>query len=131
MTARAVRARDLSIGASVNLVDPSLPTFNSVTGEGWKAEPADGKDAITVVTADAGAGVKETRFYLDGVLQSTVAASCTAEALVPCGGTASANFTLDTTKLSEGQHDLKLAVTDAAQNEQTQTLTVTVRRGPT
>jgi len=117
-------------GAVVHLVDPSLPTFESVTGEGWKAEPVDGKDSIEYAVRDSGAGVREVRFYVDGVLQTTTAAGCVAERLVPCPATASGSFLLDTTKLSEGQHDLELRVDDGSLNEESNQLAITVRRAP-
>jgi len=117
-------------GATVYLVDPSLPTFTDVSGGGWTAEPADGTQTINYSAADTGAGVKEARFYLDGVLQSTVSADCAAEQLVPCPATADGKFTLDTTKLSEGQHALELRLDDYSSNEQTKQLTITVRRAP-
>jgi hypothetical protein len=117
-------------GAVVHLVDPSLPTFESVDGEGWKPAPADGRDAIAYRVADTGAGVKEVRLYLDGVLQDTKSAGCTAEARVPCPGSATGTFTLDTTRLSEGAHDLKLVTADGASNEETKLQSITVRRPP-
>src|SRR5436190_6613169 len=112
-------------GAVVHLVDPSLPTFSSVGGEGWKPEPVDGEDSIEYSAADDGAGVKEARFYVDGVLQSTQPTSCVGEALVPCPKTASGSFTLDTTKLAEGQHDLELRLVDGSSNEETKKLPIT------
>jgi hypothetical protein len=118
-------------GAVVHLVDPSLPTFNSVGGEGWKDEPIDGRDAIEWSASDEGAGVKEARFYVDGVLQSTQPADCAAEALVPCPATASGSFTLDTTRLAEGQHELELRLVDGSSNQEAKTLAITVRRAPT
>jgi hypothetical protein len=117
-------------GAVVHLVDPSLPTFNSLSGEGWKPEPIDGRNSIEYSASDEGAGVKEARFYVDGVLQSTQAAACVAEALVPCPKTASGAFTLDTTKLAEGQHDVELRLVDGSMNEETKQLAITVRRAP-
>jgi hypothetical protein len=117
-------------GARVHLVDPSLPTFSSITGEGWKVEPVDGQDSIDYAVADTGAGVQEVRLYVDGVLQSSRAAGCVAEQLVPCPATASGSFTLDTTKLSEGQHDVALRVVDGSSNEETKKLAITVRRAP-
>jgi hypothetical protein len=80
--------------------------------------------------SDTGAGAKEVRFYVDGVLQDTRTFGCAAETLVPCPSTASGSFTLDTTRLSEGQHDVKLIVADGAANEQTKSQTITVRRAP-
>jgi hypothetical protein len=117
-------------GALVHLVDPSLPTFETVGGEGWKPAPADGADAVDYKVVDAGGGVKAVRFYLDGVLQDTKSAGCTAEAVIPCPSSSTGSFTVDTTRLSEGQHDLKLIATDAASNEETKVQTITVRRAP-
>jgi hypothetical protein len=117
-------------GAVVHLVDPSSPSFDSVSGEGWKETPVDGRDQIDYSVADAGAGVKEVRFYLDGVLQSTKPAGCVAEALVPCPARSTGSFTIDTTKLSEGPHDVALVVADGSSNETTKSLTITVRRPP-
>ena len=118
-------------GAIVHLVDPSLPTFSSVSGSGWQAEPADGQQSIQYAAADEGSGVKQARFSIDGVLQSTVPADCVAEQLVPCPATTIGSFTLDTTKLSEGQHVLELRLADGSSNEETKQLTITVRRAPT
>jgi hypothetical protein len=117
-------------GATVHLVDPSLPVFSAVTGEGWKPEPADGQRSIQYSASDAGSGVKEARFYVDGILQSTESAACVAERLVPCPLTADGGFTLDTTKLSEGQHALELTLVDGASNEATKPMAITVRRAP-
>ena len=118
-------------GAVVHLVDPSLPSFSAVTGAGWTAAPVDGQNVIDYAAADTGSGVKEARFYVDGVLRATDAAPCVAEQPVPCPGTSSGHFTLDTTRLSEGQHDLELRLDDGSLNEETKQLTITVRRAPT
>jgi hypothetical protein len=117
-------------GAVVHLVDPSLPVFETVGGEGWKPAPSDGRDAVDYSVTDTGAGVKDVRFYLDGVLQATTVAGCTAEALTPCPRSSTGSFTVDTTRLSEGQHDLKLIVADGSSNEETKVQTITVRRPP-
>jgi hypothetical protein len=117
-------------GALVHLIDPSLPTFDMVGGEGWKPAPTDGQDSVDYKVADSGAGVKEVRFYVDGVLQDTDFAGCTDEALVPCPGSSTGSFTFDTTRLSEGQHDLKLVVADGASNEEIKVQAITIRRPP-
>lgn len=117
-------------GAVVHLVDPSLPTFESVSGGGWKSEPLDGQHVIDYAVADTGAGVKETTLVVDGVVQATKAAGCSVEGLVPCPLTTSGRFTLDTTKLSEGTHDLELRLVDGAQNPESKRLAIMVRRAP-
>jgi hypothetical protein len=117
-------------GAVVQLVDPSVPTLSSVSGPGWKAEPPDGQDAIDFAVADTGSGVKEVRFSVDGVLQSTKAAACVVERPVPCPATLNGTFTLDTTRLSEGPHDVELRVLDGSLNPEAEQLPITVRRPP-
>jgi hypothetical protein len=116
--------------ANVYLVDPSTPTFSSVSGDGWKSEPADGHDSIDYSVSDTGAGIKEVRFYVDGVLQSTKSAGCVAEQLVPCPLTYGGSFTLDTTRLSEGTHQVDLGLIDGSMNEEAKQLSITVRRAP-
>ena len=123
-------ADDLFNGALVWLTDPSLPVFASVGGDGWVAEPSDGRHPITYDATDSGAGVKEARFYVDDALVSTNASSCSAEALVPCPLSTHGSFNLDTTKLAEGDHALKLELTDGSLNEETKQLSITVRRAP-
>ena len=122
---------DYFYGATVHLVDPSLPEFQTVSGSGWKPEPADGLDTIDYTASDTGAGVKEAKLLVDGVLQSTHPGTCVAERLVPCNLNASGSFTLDTTRLSEGQHAVELRLVDGSMNEQTKQLTIAVRRPPT
>ena len=117
-------------GALVSLVDPSLPTFSSVSGDGWLAEPADGQRSIDYRAADTGAGVKEARLYVDGALAATRTSSCAAEALVPCPLATQGNFTFSTTKLAEGQHDLELRLVDGSLNEEKKQLSIMVRRAP-
>jgi hypothetical protein len=117
-------------GGVVHLVDPSQPTFDSVSGDGWKAEPSDGERAIDFSVADQGAGVKDVRLYVDGVLQVTKTAGCVAERPVPCPATWSGSFGFDTTRLSEGAHTIEVRAADGAANEATKQLAVTVRRPP-
>src|SRR4051812_33460284 len=101
-------------GALVHLVDPSLPTFDAVGGEGWKPEPADGTDSIAYSVSDEGAGEREALFYAAGALQSPHPGGCVAGRLARCAKTATGSFTLDTTRLSEGQHNLELRLVDGS-----------------
>jgi hypothetical protein len=117
-------------GAKVLLVDPSLPAFDSVGGDGWKAEPADGQHTIEYAVGDHGSGVKEVGFYVDGILQRSDPAGCVDEQPVPCPSTATGTFSFDTTRLSEGAHTIELRAADASANEEVKQLAVTVRRPP-
>jgi hypothetical protein len=117
-------------GARVYLVDPSLPAFASVAGDGWTATPVDGDRTVSYDVTDSGAGVKELRFYVDGVLRTTRPVGCNMEARVPCPASATGSFSYDTTRLSEGQHDLKIVAVDGSLNEDAKTLAITVRRPP-
>ncbi|MEA2493099.1 MAG: hypothetical protein QOJ29_1010 [Thermoleophilaceae bacterium] len=117
-------------GAVVHLVDPSLPVLSSVSGPGWNAEPSDGQNTIDYTATDSGSGVREARFYVDGALQSTRSGSCASEVAAPCPDALSGRFTVDTTRLSEGSHDLKIVLTDGSWNEDSKQLEITVRRPP-
>lgn len=121
---------DYWYGAVVHLVDPSLPVFASLGGEGWKAAPADGQSSIDYSLTDQGGGLKEVRYYLNGVLQTTRSAGCSFTRLVPCPETLDGSFTLDTTRLAEGQHDVAITAVDASGNEETKQQSITVRRAP-
>src|SRR3954452_4194693 len=121
-------------GAWIYLMDPLLPTFASVGGEGWQATPVDGVDTVTYAVADKGAGVQSVHFFVDGVEHAVDNSSCTTGAIVPCPRAVTGDFALDTTKLSEGAHTIAMTVADgsggstAASDKQ---LTITVRRAPT
>jgi hypothetical protein len=119
--------------AATTLSDPSNPSFTAVGGTGWQAAPADGTDTITYSVADAGSGVSEVRYYVDGILNASNLSSCTPGVGVPCPLTTSGQFLLDTTRLSEGSHTISLVSLDWSANATTQAdkqLTITVRRPP-
>ena len=117
-------------GALVWLVDPSVPAFSSVGGDGWTATPTDGAHPIDYSAADSGSGLKQAKLYVDGSLVTTKSFPCVAEARIPCPLTAEGSFALDTSKLSEGQHDVKLLLVDGSLNENDKQLSITVRRPP-
>ena len=77
-------------------------------------------------------GLRETRVYVDGKVVAQATRDCDFTYTLPCvdppcspdvvGGTcgdgaASATHTIDTTKLTDGRHELRVAVVDAAGNE--------------
>lgn len=117
-------------GAIITLNDPTTPSADTIGGEAWKAAPADGNNAVTYSVNDGGSGIKTVDFYVDGVKRATNASGCTVGAYLPCPLTDGGQFTLDTTQLSEGDHALKLTVTDYAGNASDSTQTATIRRKP-
>lgn len=121
---------DTWFGAVVQLVDPEAPVIGSVAGVGWNPEPVDGSDTFDWSVSDVGLGVKEVAFYLDGTMLGSHPGACVAETVKPCPTSDSGTFTLDTTKFSEGQHELELRAVDASMNEVSKKLTVTIRRPP-
>ena len=121
---------DLWQGGVIELVDPSNPTFGSVSGDGWQAEPRDGQRTIDYSVADQGAGVQAVQLFVDGIQQTSNPNSCVAEQPAPCTLTATGRFTLDTTRLSEGSHDIAVNVRDYSGNTAENHLAITVRRPP-
>lgn len=120
-------------GAKVVVSDPSLPAFGAVNGTGWTPAPADGVSTITYTLNDTGAGVSTTQFFVDGIKYYENKEPCVIGKYVPCPLTSSGNFTLDTTRLAEGDHTVSLVALDGAGNATQQAdkqLTVTVRRAP-
>ena len=120
-------------GATFTLVDPSLPAFGSVTGAGWSSTPPDGVSPVAYSVSDTGAGLTNVRFQVDGIDQAANTSICSAGAYVPCPLTATGQFMLDTTRLSEGSHTIGLIARDYSGNETATTdkqLTITVRRAP-
>lgn len=117
-------------GLQLTLVDAYNPAFAATGGSGWTATPADSAtDSVTYSLTDRGSGVKSVDLYVDGTKKATNAITCS-RSTVPCPLTKAGSFTLDTTQLSEGDHALKMTVTDFSGNTTDATQTVTIRRKP-
>lgn len=120
-------------GAQIKVADPSLPAIGSVAGTGWSTAPTDGVSPITYAVTDTGAGVSATRFFVDGIQYAQNQESCVTGKYVPCPLSSTGSFSLDTTRLAEGDHTIALVALDGAGNATAQSskqLTVTVRRAP-
>jgi hypothetical protein len=119
-------AADLTLEQNVG------PTASDVTGELANAAVVSGTSDIVFSASDAGAGVYQAVFTVDGnVVQRTVVdenggrcvnAGQTTDGtpaflyLKPCLGSVSVDVPFDTTGLANGTHHLQVSVTDAAGN---------------
>ena len=105
----AVTAR----GIVINLSDSSAPGL-SVTGgdllSGWRR----GTASVSVSASD-NVGIKLDRLLVDGAVREQRLRSCSWGARVPCSN-GGAVLTLDTTRVSDGQHTVRLEAVDAADN---------------
>jgi hypothetical protein len=118
--------------ADLTLEQIASPTASNVGGELASAQTVSGTSNLTFAAHDAGSGVYQAVFSVDGrVVQSTVVdedgGSCrnvgeTTDglpaflSLQPCPASVNADVGLDTTAISNGTHQLVVSVTDAAGN---------------
>ncbi|HLH13275.1 MAG TPA: carboxypeptidase-like regulatory domain-containing protein [Solirubrobacteraceae bacterium] len=121
--------------AQITLEQEAGPTGSVVSGELASAPTVSGTSDVAFDASDAGSGVYEAVFSVDGqVVQRTVidedggrcrsvgaAANGAAafEYVQPCPASVSADVGFDTTAVSNGEHHLVVSVTDAAGNATT------------
>jgi hypothetical protein len=118
--------------ADITLEQAAGPTASGVSGELAGAATVSGTSDVAFTASDPGAGVYEAVFSVDGqIVQRTVLdensgrcrdMSQSGDGLAsflytqPCLGTLSTDVALDTTKLANGAHHLRIDVLDAAGN---------------
>ncbi len=118
--------------ADLTLEQTAAPSASNVGGELASASTITGTSDLTFNAGDPGAGVYQAVISVDGqVVRSTVVnenggrcrnvgqtSDGTAAFLYlqPCPASASANVSLDTTKIANGAHHVVVEVTDAAGN---------------
>ena len=118
-------------GARITLIDSAKPRINSVSGAGWTSTPTDGVHPFSYSVGDVGSGVTSTEFLVDGIVYATNNATCeNLGSPRPCPTNDQGSFSFDTTRLSEGAHQLTVRSTDAASNTTDTQLGVTIRRAP-
>ena len=97
----------------INLVDWSVPSV-AVTGgdllSGWRR----GTGRVTLSASD-NVGIKADRLLVDGTPREQRARACSWGARIPCSNGGAA-LTLDTTRVSDGQHTVSVQAVDAADN---------------
>jgi hypothetical protein len=91
----------------VDLTDPSAPSVTTGGLDGW----ASGARSVNWSASD-NSGIRRTRLYLDGTLQSDDARTCDWSHAVPCRD-GSGSFVIDTTRLPDGAHSFELRALDA------------------
>ena len=118
------------LGAQLTLADSSLPggaaTGGALSGTGTVA----GTAALTYNAQDAGAGVRLVELLVDGqpVAKHDYIAECPYQNFAACPTSVSGELQWETTKASNGTHEVALRVTNAAGNSSLvddHTLTVT------
>jgi hypothetical protein len=100
-----------------HMSDEFFPGFKDVT---LPPTVAHGVVRVGITGEDKGSGIAKVQLMIDGQEQATVedenGGKCKTpyKYLQPCKLTVPASFELDTTKLQDGQHDLKFVITDAS-----------------
>lgn len=110
--------------ALVLVEDAALPVVqpprSSLLDPGWHR----GTATVSVSASDA-SGLKSLAVQAGGTLLRSRDGGCEYSRMRPCSGTLSDAFELDTQRLGDGTHDLRVQATDAA--EQTATVSATLR----
>jgi hypothetical protein len=102
--------------ATVTITDDQPPQITSTSGELFTGGPVRGTIAGTVDGAD-NSGVQSTRLYVDGALSAQQQLACDYTRSAPCPAGSSNQFSLSTTTLANGPHQIQAAVVDAAGNQ--------------
>ena len=102
--------------ATVTVTDDQAPQITSTSGSLFTGALVRGTLSGTIDGSDS-SGVQYARVYVDGTLVAQQASSCDFTRPAPCPGSSSNQFSLDTTTLSNGPHQIQAAVVDAAGNQ--------------
>ncbi len=128
-----VRAWAALYGATVTIDDPSAPSVSapcstaadaliasSTSAPSWRAgvlaAPLNQPAAAGVVqAADVGGGVAKVELLVDGQVAHTLLGQCDFTRARPCSAPSNP-LTLDTSTVPNGEHEIRVRVTDAAAN---------------
>jgi hypothetical protein len=112
--------------ADVTLRDPHAPAVIGLAGD--LAGEIDGTRPVVVRALDRGGGLQQARLEVDGVVVAEqpfdpARATCSRPypTPVPCPLSGESRVPLDTSKLADGQHQLRAWVSDAAGNDASST----------
>ena len=104
-------------GATVTITDEQPPQVTSASGLLFTGSLVRGTINGTIDSSDSGSGVQYARLYVDGALLAQQLSSCDFTQPVPCPTSSSDQFSLNTSTLSNGPHEIQAAVVDAAGNQ--------------
>jgi hypothetical protein len=102
--------------AIVTVTDEQPPQIVSTSGSLFTGGLVRGTVSGTIDGSDS-SGVQFARVYVDGAQVTQQASSCDFTRPAPCPASSSNQFSLDTTTLSNGPHQVQAAVVDVAGNQ--------------
>jgi hypothetical protein len=102
--------------ATVTVSDDQPPQITSTTGSLFAGGLARGSLSGTIDGSD-GSGVQSAGIYVDGAQVAQQALACDFTRPAPCPASSSNQFSLDTSTLANGTHQVQAAVVDAAGNQ--------------
>jgi hypothetical protein len=108
----------------IDISDESPPTIQDVSGDLFEPSgPLSGMATGVFSVTDAGGGIYEASLVVDEAVQETRVIDTNAgkclkpfTVKVPCKATTSGSFSLDTSTLCDGVHQVRVEVRDAAEN---------------
>jgi hypothetical protein len=103
-------------GAAVTVVDEQPPRVVSLSGSLFAGGLVRGVISGTIAGADS-SGVHEAGIYVDGSQIAQQAYACNFTQPAPCPASSSSQFSLDTSTLSNGPHQIQAVLVDAAGNK--------------
>ena len=101
---------------TVTVADYQAPQITSTSGSLFTGALVRGTLSGTIDGSD-GSGVQYARVYVDGAQVAQQALTCDFTRPAPCPASSSNQFSLDTTALANGPHQIQAAVVDAAGNQ--------------
>jgi len=102
--------------ATVTVTDEQPPQITSLSGSLFAGGLVRGTLSGTIDGSDS-SGVQYARVYVDGAQVAQQALTCDFTRPAPCPAGSSNEFSLDTTTLANGPHQIQAAVVDAAGNQ--------------
>jgi hypothetical protein len=103
-------------GATVTITDEQPPQITSTSGPLFTDGLVRGTITGTIAGSD-NSGVQYARLYVDGAQVAQQALACDFTRPAPCPAGSSNQFSLDTSTLANGPHQIQPAVVDAAGNQ--------------
>jgi hypothetical protein len=102
--------------ATVTVTDEQAPQITSLSGSLFSGGLVRGTLSGTIDGSDS-SGVQYARTYVDGAQVAQQASACDFTQTAPCPASSSNQFSLDTSTLANGPHQIQAAVVDAAGNQ--------------